>query len=175
MSLELKEEVYYMISKNKIDLMDKALKLAEKALERGEVPIGALVIDSEGAIIGKGYNQTEHRGSQIEHAEMIAIRHAYKKMDDWRLNGCWIYVTLEPCLMCFGLIQLSRLHGVVYGAPSTLFGVGLSRARESIPSYAKDMVIEGGIQQEESLKLLKLFFARARDRKKRKGICEAKI
>ena len=161
-----------MITKNKIDFMDKALKEALKALKLGEVPIGAIVIDDQGTIIGRGYNQTERKGSQIEHAEMIAIRRATKKMGDWRLNGCWIYVTLEPCLMCFGLIQLSRLSGITFGAPSPLFGVGLSRALENMPTYARGIAIEEGVQQDESLRLLKLFFGQAR--KKRKGPCEAK-
>ncbi len=163
-----------MIAKNKIDFMDKALKQASKALSIDEVPIGAIVVDSQGTIIGRGYNQTERKGSQLEHAEIIAIRSASKKMGDWRLNGCSIYVTLEPCLMCFGLIQLSRLSGVTYGAPSTLFGVGLSGAKESLPSYVKGLVIEGGVLQDESLRLLKLFFGQARSRKKRKENSEAK-
>lgn len=160
-----------MIIKNKIDFMERALKEALKAYQKQEVPIGAVVVDQNGVIIGVGYNQTECKKSQIEHAEMIAIKKACKKMGDWRLNGCSIYVTLEPCLMCFGLIQLSRLHSVTYGAPSTLYGVGLSSAIENIPPYARDIIIEGGVLQEKSLKLLRLFFKQARG--KRKGSCEA--
>jgi tRNA(adenine34) deaminase len=160
-----------MIANNKIDFMDRALKEARKAYKYKEVPIGAVVVDPQGVVIGVGYNQTERKNSQIEHAEIIAIRRACKKMGDWRLNGCAIYVTLEPCLMCFGLIQLSRLHSVTYGAPSTLYGVGLSGAVENIPPYARDIIIEGGVQQEECLNLLRLFFEQAR-RKKRKESCE---
>ncbi len=106
---------------NKEFFMTKALHQAERALAHEEVPIGAIVVAKDGKIIARAYNQIEKKGTQCAHAEALAIQRAGKKLGDWRLHGCWIYVTLEPCLMCFGLIQLSRIEGLVYGAPSTLF------------------------------------------------------
>jgi tRNA(adenine34) deaminase len=141
--------------------MTKALKLAERSLKLGEVPIGALVIDKNGLIIGRGFNKIEIKQCQTAHAEIQAIAQACKKTGDWRLNGCTIYVTLEPCLMCLGLIQLSRIEKIVYGAPSPLFGSGLSAA-PSLPSYAKNLKIEGGILSHECAQLLQSFFKNVR-------------
>lgn len=147
--------------------MNLALKQAQKALEKGEVPIGVIIINAEGKIIARAYNKVEAKKTQVAHAEVLAIKKACKKIGDWRLNGCWMYVTLEPCLMCFGLIQLSRMAGVVYGAKSTLFGCSLSDV-QTIPTYAKDLVIEGGVKERESLDLLKIFFGDLRRSKQKK-------
>jgi tRNA(adenine34) deaminase len=83
--------------------MAQALKQARLALKYDEVPIGAIVVSPEGAIVGRGYNQTERKSSQAFHAEVLAVTRAGHKMGDWRLNGCWVYVTLEPCVMCMNL------------------------------------------------------------------------
>ncbi|MFH1831967.1 MAG: nucleoside deaminase [bacterium] len=141
--------------------MDKALIQAQKALEKGEVPIGAIIVDSNGVIIARAHNKVETLGSQAAHAEVLAIQKACKKLGDWRLAGCTIYVTLEPCLMCLGLIQISRIAGLVYGAKSTLFGASLSDVSK-LPTYAKTLIIQGGIKEQESLKLLKSFFKNLR-------------
>ena len=151
--------------KNKF--MALALKQAQKALEKGEVPIGAVIVDVGGKVIARAYNKVETKKSQVAHAEVLAIKKAAKKVGDWRLSGCWMYVSLEPCLMCFGLIQLSRMAGVVYGAKSTLFGCSLSDV-PTLPTYAKDLVIEGGVKEQESLQLLKAFFGQLRKKKKKK-------
>jgi tRNA(adenine34) deaminase len=102
--------------------MRQAIKQAHLALKHDEVPVGAIVVNSDGRIIGRGYNQTEKRSAQIFHAESIAIAKAGRQLGDWRLCGCWVYVTLEPCAMCMNLIQLSRCAGIAYGATSPLFG-----------------------------------------------------
>ncbi len=161
-------------SKDKDFFMIKALAQAERALAAEEVPIGAVVVDQHGKIIARGFNQIEKKGSQCAHAEAIAIQRAGKKLGDWRLHGCWIYVTLEPCLMCFGLIQLSRIEGLVYGAPSTLFGVSLTIPKE-LPSYAKNLQMEGGVKEYESLLLLKKFFGMLRKKGKKNGKGKAAV
>lgn len=108
--------------------MSQALLQAQKALDKDEVPVGAVVVNADGVIIARGMNCTEAHHTQHAHAESLAIAKAGKKMRDWRLEGCWIYVTLEPCAMCMHLILLSRLAGVVFGASSPLFGFHLDNS-----------------------------------------------
>jgi tRNA(adenine34) deaminase len=142
--------------------MQEALEQAECAVAIDEVPIGAVVVNAHGEIVGRGYNSVERDCTQRAHAECIAIEHASKKLGDWRLNGHWLYVTLEPCSMCMGLIKLSRFNGVVYGASSPLFGFRLDN-HEDLWVYKKDAfsIIEG-IKEEESAALLKDFFHKKR-------------
>ncbi|MBQ4166026.1 MAG: tRNA adenosine(34) deaminase TadA [Oscillospiraceae bacterium] len=98
------------------EYMLKALELAEKAYALGEIPVGAVVVSPDGEIIGEGYNQREMLNSPIAHAEIIAIEQAAKRLSQWRLCGCTLYVTLEPCPMCAGAVMNSRIKRVVYGA-----------------------------------------------------------
>jgi len=93
------------MKKNNEYFMSKALLQAKIALKKGEVPIGAVLVDSSGNILSRGHNLVETKGMQTAHAEMLAIERACKKQGDWRLDDCMLYVTLEPCLMCFGLIH----------------------------------------------------------------------
>ena len=145
--------------------MERTLQYAHKAYEQDEVPIGALVVDNNGAIIGRGYNRVEALSSQTAHAEIRAIVAATKKRDDWRLDGCWLYVTLEPCTMCMGLITLSRLEGVVFGAPSPLFGYRLDKDADNW-IYRKDAVqIIEGVCAAQATELLKKFFQKQRKRR----------
>ncbi len=102
--------------------MKAAISEAAKALAKDEVPIGAVIVNKDGDIIARAHNLTEHKHTQAAHAEVLAIEKAGKKIGDWRLEGCWLYVTLEPCAMCYNLAVLSRLDGIVYGADSPLFG-----------------------------------------------------
>jgi tRNA(adenine34) deaminase len=147
--------------------MAQALKQAHFALKYDEVPVGALVVSSEGIIIGRGYNQTEKRSSQAFHAEMLALIKAGRKIGDWRLNGCWVYVTLEPCAMCMNLIRLSRCDGVVYGALSPLFGYQVVDKCCSFSVYKEDAVeIVAGVSQDKAAALLKGFFRARRIKKK---------
>lgn len=148
--------------------MNKALAQARLALKRGEVPVGAVLVDSQGVIIARGFNKIEAKKSQLAHAECAVIAQATKKLQGWRLDGYWLYVTLEPCLMCFGLITLSRISGVVYGAKSPLFG-----ASRSVGVLEKDPLgmqsrlrVFGGLKENESAAILKLFFKQARQMKK---------
>lgn len=146
--------------------MQQALNLAQKAFLRGEVPIGAIVVDSQGMIVGRGYNQVEQKKSQSAHAEMIALAKAGKKRKDWRLNDCWVYVTLEPCSMCMNCIALSRCKGVVFGAKSPLFGYQLDK--EGAFQLYKENVVEtvAGLCAEDSVQLLKRFFKDRREEKR---------
>lgn len=98
------------------EMMLKALELAKKAYSMGEIPVGAIVVDGDGNIIGEGYNRRESDNSPTAHAEMLAIEKAAEALGRWRLSECTLYVTLEPCPMCAGAIINSRLKRVVYGA-----------------------------------------------------------
>jgi tRNA(adenine34) deaminase len=148
---------------SKIDLffMEIAFKQAQKAFANDEVPIGALVVDGKGNILGKGYNQVEKKKQQAAHAEIIAISRANKKKNDWRLDDCTLYVTLEPCIMCMGLIRLSRISCVVYAADSKLFGYQLDN-KGQYSLYKKDIEIKKGILAEASAEILKKFFKQKR-------------
>ncbi len=147
--------------------MNEALKLARKAFSHQEVPIGAIVVNSGGQIVGRGYNQVETKKSQSAHAEIIALAKAGKKVGDWRLNDCWVFVTLEPCSMCMNMIALSRCKGVVFGAKSPLFGYQLDK--QGVFQLYKENVIEtvAGLCAEDSVQLLKWFF---KDRRKEKRL-----
>ena len=98
------------------EYMTKALELAARAYELGECPVGAGVVDPDGKIIGEGYNLREQLQSPTAHAEILAIEQAAKALGSWRLTGCTLYVTLEPCPMCAGAVMNSRLKRLVYGA-----------------------------------------------------------
>ena len=145
--------------------MKKALAQAKKALALGEVPVGALVVDEEGVILGRGYNKMEAVGCQTGHAEVIAIQKACKKRGDWRLDDCSLYVTLEPCLMCFGLAQLSRIKEIIFATESPLFGFGFKKS-QSLPFLKKDLLLHEGILKEEAVNLLQTFFKTIRTKKK---------
>lgn len=101
-----------------MDFMQEAIKQAQKAKRRGEVPIGCVIV-KDGKIIAKGYNQRERKRNCLWHAEVVALNRACLKMKSWRLNDCEMYVTLEPCQMCMGAILNARLKKVFYGVKST--------------------------------------------------------
>lgn len=96
--------------------LEKALELAKKAGAIGEVPVGAVIVDSSGQVVGEGYNLRERDQNPVAHAEIIAIQNAAKKLGTWRLNDCELFVTLEPCPMCLAASQQSRLSRITYGA-----------------------------------------------------------
>jgi len=138
----------------------KALELAKKSLENDEIPIGALIVDQNNNIIGTGYNSAEQKKNQLFHAEIIAIQEATKQKNDWRLDECILYVTLEPCMMCFGLIHLSRIKKLIYAANSHLFTV---KSLYNKPYANHTCIIEKGPGEKESSDLLKTFFKKIRD------------
>lgn len=138
--------------------MLQALLQAKKALDQGEVPVGAAVVDQFGKVVSLAHNQVEAQQCQIAHAEMLALKDACYKLGDWRLNGYWVYVTLEPCSMCMNFMKLSRIAGVVYGAESPLFGYHLDK-NDGVRVYNNSAVeILGGVMAEKSVSLLKQFF-----------------
>ena len=144
--------------------MLQALKLAEQAAEIGEVPIGAVIVSADGQIIGRGFNQVESKKCQMFHAESNAIKDACEQLSDWRLDGCTIYVTLEPCLACLGSIILSRIDRLVYGANSKEFGY--RKAGFSVEEYANKKIknIRKNVLKNESELLLKNFFEEQRNK-----------
>lgn len=152
--------------------MHKALDQAKLALKKNEVPVGAIITDENGLIIARGHNQIEGKRCHTAHAEVMAIQKACKKRNNWRLSGCTMYVTLEPCRMCLGLIQLSRLERIVFGAKSTLFGTNIlgqsacQDTQEQCPPFAKNLKVEGGIKEKDCIALLRLFFSDKRKKRK---------
>lgn len=145
--------------------MQEALREAEKALSIGEVPIGA-VIERDGVIIGRGHNRTETSKDPTAHAEMIAIREAAQKLGGWRLLGCRMYVTTEPCSMCAGATILARIQKVYIGTPDPKTGACGSLMNilqdERLNHYVQ---IETGIMQQQCEKIMKSFFQKLRKKK----------
>lgn len=144
------------------EYMNTALVYAHKALQKGEIPVGAVLVDPNGAIIARSCNAVEQKQTQLAHAEARVIACANKKLGNWRLTDCWLYVTLEPCVMCMGLIMLSRVKGVVFGADSPLYGFHLD-SQLSCQVYKSSMpIIVSGIKAQESAAVLKQFFKEKR-------------
>ena len=142
--------------------MTYALAQAQSAAHAQEVPVGAVVVDGTGQVISRAHNATEHSHTQAAHAEVRAMSLAGAHLKDWRLNGCWLYVTLEPCIMCMGLVYLSRLEGIVYGAPSPLFGCPLDNVA-LLSVYKVDALrIIPGVCANEASDILKQFFKKKR-------------
>jgi tRNA(adenine34) deaminase len=139
--------------------MRAALDEARQTLDSGDVPIGAVVLDDVGEIIGRGHNVRERDGDPTGHAELVAVREAAEAVGEWRLAGCSLVVTLEPCTMCAGAIVLSRLDRVVYGATDdkagavgSLWDVVRDRRLNHRPE------VTAGVRAEESATLLRAFF-----------------
>ena len=147
--------------------MKKALLRAKAAEIRGEVPIGAVVV-KDGKIIASGYNRREEKQDAVLHAEITAISRACKKLGSWRLCGCTLYVTLEPCAMCAGAVINSRIDRVVFGAYDKRFGAMGSVCELHKMPFNHFPEVEGGILEEECLSLLQSFFKRLRSSKKEK-------
>jgi tRNA(adenine34) deaminase len=143
--------------------MDLAYQEALKAMDEGEVPIGAIIVRDR-QIIGRGYNRMEKLSDATAHAEIIAISAASNSTESWRLNGCSIYVTVEPCLMCLGAIMQSRLDEIVFGASDPRFGaVSTRQYRYEIEEvYRWFPKVTPGVRAEECGILLKSFFAELR-------------
>ena len=148
--------------------MREALLEAQKAFQKGEVPVGA-VVEHDGVIIGRGHNLTETAKDPTGHAEMIAIRQAAETLGGWRLSGCRLYVTTEPCSMCSGAIVLSRIEKLYIGTMDPKAGAcGSLTNIPQDPRLNHFVEIETGILQEECAQLLKEFFRELRKRRKSK-------
>lgn len=145
--------------------MEMALREAQLAFEENEVPVGAVVV-FENRVIGRGHNRTIALADATAHAEIIALSAAYSHFEDWRLEECYLFSTLEPCVMCSGAAVLSRIKTIVYGAADPKFG-GCGSIF-TIPTEAKlnhRCEIVGGVCEEEIAALMKLFFQQVRQNK----------
>ena len=138
--------------------MQAALELARQGAELGEVPVGAVLVQ-DGKIIGRGFNCPISRHDPSAHAEMVAIRAAAESVQNYRLPGSTLYVTLEPCSMCAGLIVHARIARVVFAASEPRAGMAVSQGRFFEQGFLNHRVmVEGGLLAEESGALLKAFF-----------------
>ncbi len=142
--------------------MQEALKEAKNSFSNEEVPVGSVVV-KDGSIIGRGWNRKEALKDPTAHAEIIAITAAANSMGDWRLEGCILYSTLEPCLMCAGAIIQARVSRVVYGAKDEKFGAFGSVIDIRDKNWNWKFKVTSGVLKEESAALLKEFFKERRD------------
>ena len=147
------------------DYMEMAIREAHLALERDEVPVGAVVV-FENRIIGRGHNLMISMHDATAHAEMVALSAAYNHFKDWRLENCYLFSTLEPCAMCAGAAVLSRIKTIVYGAKDPKFG-----GCESIFNIPDDkrlnhrIELVGGIREPEIAEMMQAFFRKIRGKK----------
>ena len=146
--------------------MEIALTLAKKAYKKGEVPIGAIIV-KDGKIISKAYNKREKTQNANAHAELTAINKACKKLKSWRLDGCTLYCTLEPCPMCAGAIVNSRIKKLVFGACEPKSGSVCSKFNILTESGLNHTVeYKGGVKEDECSKIIKDFFSDLRAQSK---------
>ncbi len=146
--------------------MREAIRQAKKAYELGEVPIGCVIVYQD-KIIGRGYNRRNTDKNTLAHAEITAINKASKKMGDWRLEGCTLYVTLEPCQMCAGAIVQARVTEVVMGTMNPKAGCGGSILNLlEMPEFNHQVLVRRGVLAEECTEMLTVFFKELRARNK---------
>ena len=149
---------------NDVKYMKKALVQAGHALDLGEVPIGCVIV-CDGKVVGRGYNRRNTWKSTLAHAEMTAIDQASRKLGDWRLEGCTMYVTLEPCQMCSGAIVQSRIDRVVIGAMNPKAGcAGSILDILHMPEFNHQVETTIGVCGEECSEILQVFFKGLRER-----------
>ena len=147
--------------------MKEALKEAQKSYNKEEIPVGAVIV-KDGKIIGRGHNLKETKNDTTKHAEIIAIKKASKKLKSWRLTGCTMYVTLEPCTMCAGALIQARLDKVVIGTMDEKTG-----ACGSVLNVVEDykfnhrVEIEKGVMEKECKSIIQEFFKKLRGKKKK--------
>lgn len=144
-----------------MEQMKLAYKMAQKAYKKDEVPVGA-VIEKDGKIIAKAYNKREHSKDATNHAEILAIKKACKKIRDFRLSGCSIFVTLEPCAMCMGAILNARIDNLYFGAYANKPNVLTSQDINNNSGLNHQTNIVGGIMSEQCEGLIKQYFAKKR-------------
>ena len=146
--------------------MKEAIRQARKAYAIGEVPIGCVIV-YEGRVIARGYNRRTIDKNTLAHAELLAIRKASRKLDDWRLQGCTMYVTLEPCQMCSGAIIQARIPKVVVGCMNPKAGcAGSILNLLDVPQFNHQAELVTGVLEEECSQMMKEFFKELREKKK---------
>lgn len=141
--------------------MKEALKEAKKAYEKNEVPVGAVIV-LNGKIIARGHNKRETKKNSLCHAEIIAINKACKKIENFRLENCVMYVTLEPCTMCAGAIVQSRIEKLIFGARDEKYGMAGTVANVFDLKSNHKVEVQGGILEEECSNIIKEFFKKIR-------------
>lgn len=142
--------------------MREALRLAERAFARGEVPVGAIVV-RRGEVLGRGHNRRESRRDPTHHAEIEALRRAARRAGGWRLDGTVLYVTLEPCAMCAGACVNARVSRIVYGCPDPKAGYAGTLGNVATDSRLNHRCrVEGGVMEAESAEILRRFFRERR-------------
>jgi len=144
---------------NDLDYMRAAIAQAEEALKEGELPVGCVIV-KDGRIIAEGRNAREKTNDPTAHAEIIAMRAAARALNSWRLTGCTLYVTLEPCPMCAGAISQGRISRLVWGAADEKYGCAGSLYRiPEDPAFPHFCRSDGGILAPECADLIRRFFA----------------
>ena len=147
--------------------MEYALQLAQRAMAEGEVPVGAVIV-SEGRVVGEGWNRPISTNDPTAHAEIVALRDAAARVGNYRLSDCSLYVTLEPCPMCAGAIVHARIGRVVYAATDPKGGAAGS-VFDLLPTdqrFNHQVLVEGGLLQQQSGDLLRGFFRQRREQQK---------
>ena len=145
-----------------IEYMKRALRLAERAAKAGDVPVGAVIV-KDGEVVSEGYNTREANQNSLEHAEIIAIDKACRAMQSRRLDGCTLYVTLEPCPMCAGAIVNSNISRVVYGAKDSVAGgMGSIWCIHKNPMSRNNISVSDGCLSDDCRDILQEFFAKRR-------------
>ncbi|WP_278951976.1 tRNA adenosine(34) deaminase TadA [Lactobacillus apis] len=154
-------------SEEKKKYMQLAFEQARKAEAKGEVPIGAILVDPEGQVIGEGYNRRELDQDATQHAEMMAIRQGCEKLNTWRLLDCSLFITLEPCPMCAGAIINSRIKNVFYGALDPKAGAAGSVVNLfEVSKFNHHPNVIRGLYRDEASQMLKSFFREIRNKQK---------
>ncbi len=143
--------------------MEMCLDEARRAFDEQEVPVGALIVSEDNTVVARTHNRTIQRNSPLAHAELLAIGEACERLRNYRLTGCTLYVSKEPCLMCSGAIQEARLKRVVFGCFDTKRGaLGSASDANALPSNHR-FEVRGGVLREASERLLREFFQSRRD------------
>ena len=149
--------------------MSKALAAARKAADRGEVPVGAIVV-KDGLILGRGHNRSVSKQDPTAHAEIMALRAAARRIGNYRLIGCDLYVSLEPCAMCLGAAVQARIRRLVYGTADPKSGAVVSVMRFPFGKLNHRPAILGGLMADECAALLKAFFREKRRSSRSSGL-----
>ena len=142
--------------------MAEALREAELAASEGEIPVGCVIV-RDGQLVARGHNLREQTGDPTAHAEVVAIRRAAQALGCWKLEGCTMYVTLEPCPMCAGAISQARISRLIYGASDPAYGCAGSVYRiPEDPAFNHFCTCDGGVREAECRSLLERFFQNQR-------------
>ena len=142
--------------------MAEALVEAEAAAREGEIPVGCVIV-RDGQLVARGHNLREQTGDPTAHAEVVAIRRAAQALGCWKLDGCTLYVTLEPCPMCAGAVSQARISRLIYGASDPAYGCAGSVYRiPEDPAFNHFCICDGGVREAECRSLLESFFQNRR-------------